>query len=268
MNDQLDLRLRGGRDLGEDLLNQEADDSLLGSDVRGGIGPHAREFFGERQEAGTIEWSLSRGLDLDRCHPLLQQPDPLEGAVPAPLQRLGHQAMLGLDGVVLPVRALRLVARLAEFQLERVVRCRRFLGRGVRRHEGRLDGARREDAKDLPLDRFIHAEPTEGDAAPRAMIDVSTAATVPRDVAFGAGVRHVEAAPTAAAAEETCDQTRPAPHRPFHHESFHLRVVGDERPISLPDVPGNIRLVVVTDQRDPLLALAAMVVRVPVRPKA
>src|SRR5439155_27250287 len=68
---------------------------------------------------------------------------------------------------------------------------------------GRLDGARREDAKDLPLDRFIHAEPTEGDAAPRAMIDVSTAATVPRDVAFGAGVRHVEAAPTAAAAEET-----------------------------------------------------------------
>src|SRR5256885_4139119 len=87
MNDQLDLRLRGGRDLGDDLLNQEADDSLLGSDVRGSIGPHAREFFGELQEAGTIGWSLSLGLDLDRRQPLVQQPDPLEGALPTPLPR-------------------------------------------------------------------------------------------------------------------------------------------------------------------------------------
>src|SRR5207244_1033243 len=75
MNDQLDLRLRGGRDLGDDLLNQEANDSLLGSDVRRGIGPHARKFFGERQEACAIGWSPSRGLDLDRRQPLLQQPD-------------------------------------------------------------------------------------------------------------------------------------------------------------------------------------------------
>jgi hypothetical protein len=51
---QRDLRrspVHGGR---HDLLDQQADDSLLQPHIGGGLGPHAREVRAELQEAGAI----------------------------------------------------------------------------------------------------------------------------------------------------------------------------------------------------------------------
>jgi hypothetical protein len=79
----------------------------------------------------------------------------------APFQRRRHEAVLRLDGVALPLRALRLVSGLAEFQLNGVADGLSLLGAGISGPTRRVDRAGREHAQNLAADRLIDAESAE-----------------------------------------------------------------------------------------------------------
>src|SRR5262249_33507073 len=247
VHEELDLRLRLGADGGDDFFNQETDHSLLDADIVG-TGPDGGKFFGQCQQALAVGRTLLRGRGRDRREPLLERLDSLERGVPAPLQRLRDQPMLRLDRVVLAARAVSLVLGLAQLQLDRAVRGRVFVLRRRGAPQGGLDCAGAEHAEQLPFDRLINAQAAEGNAPTRAVVERGTPTAVARHVARRPRVADVQPASAVATPQQSGQQTRPSADGPSHHEPFHLRVLRNERPVPLVDVPGNIRLVMIAHQ--------------------
>src|SRR5262249_47554375 len=129
-----------------------------------------------------------------------------------------------------------------------------FLSSGVRHAARGLDRARREDAQHLAADGFVDPQAAERDAAVGAMIERGALAAVAWDIAPRARVADVEPTPAVTTSQHAGQQARPPTNGPSHHQPLHLRVVSDELLSAFVDVPRNIGLVVVAQQRDPLVA--------------
>ena len=71
----------------------------------------------------------------------------------------------------------------------------------------------------------------------------------------------MEAAAAVTTPQEARQQAWAAPDGASHHEPLHLRVVSDELLIALVDVPRNIGLMMVAEQRDPVLTRLPMAAR-------
>jgi hypothetical protein len=168
-----------------------------------------------------------------------------------PLQRLRDQPMLRLDDIILAPGPLGLVPGLPELQVDGPTLSIYCGGRGRARSQSRFDGTGTEDSQDLALDGLVDAEAAKGEAPSRPVIEGRTAAAIPGDVPFGPRVRDMQAAATLPTAEQPRKQTGSSSHRAAHHQPLHLGIVAHERTNPLVGLPGNIGVVVVTEQRDP-----------------
>ena len=183
---ELDLLSSPGQDLDDDLLDQQPHDTLARADIGGRVIPDPREVLGEAKDYGAVGCDLALRLRGQGGQALFQFVHLRKDRIPAPFQRRCHEAVLRLDGVVLPPRALRLVSGLTELQLDRVADSRSLLGAGVGEPTGSVDRTRREHTQDFPTDGLIDAESPEGDTAVGAVIDRGAPAAVPRDIAADA----------------------------------------------------------------------------------
>jgi hypothetical protein len=148
--------------------------------------PDPREVLGEAKEYGRVGCDLALRLRGQGGQALFKLVHSRKRRIPAPFQRRRHEAVLRLDGVILPPRALRLISGLAEFQLDGLADGLSLMGVGVREPTGRVDRARREHAQDLAADGLIDAESPERNTAVGAVIDRGAPAAIPWDVAADA----------------------------------------------------------------------------------
>src|SRR5439155_3547721 len=192
----------------------------------------------------------------ERRQPLFQLGDPRQRRIPTPLERLADQPVFRLHRVVLPLGALRLVAGLAEFQLERSARRVRLgvglIGRGYRG----LDRAGGDDAEDLALDRLVDAQRADADtAAPQPAGQLRPTTLIPgRRPRSGPRRHHLQPPATVPAPYQPGHQTLAAAHRPLRHRASHVGVVRQHLLVALVAVPGNIGFVMVPQQHRPLFA--------------
>src|SRR5207237_10228183 len=152
-----------------------------------------------------------------------------EGAIPSPLELGDHEAVLGLDGIVLPLRPLRRVARRLELQLQgleelillcRVLPCELIGGferAGLHHLQGQL------------LDAGIDVEPAEVDAARLAATRVGPAALVAMHAHGRPAVVDDEPGATASAAQQPREQRLPHARRAGTGAATGLTVAGHQR---------------------------------------
>ena len=123
VNQQFDVAVI--RDRRHDLLDEQAHQVLLGPPVGVGMRPQRGEFLRQRQEhrpIGRRGWDGCGGQMRDT---LLEGGHALQGGVPPLLQGRRDEPVLGLDGIVLPLCPLCLIARLTELK--------RYMARGALR---------------------------------------------------------------------------------------------------------------------------------------
>src|ERR1700674_5257609 len=115
----------------------------------------------------------------------------LQRFVPAALQLAGHEAIGGIDGVVLPTGMRGLVARLlkGQFELPLCGRCLARLGRD--RLDGRINAKRLQDAQHFFADCSVNAQAADRDASRRAMVHAGAVAAIAAKLA---AVRHMHLA--------------------------------------------------------------------------
>ena len=87
------------------------------------------------------------------------------------------------------------------------------------------------------------------------MIDHAALTVVPRDGAFGAGIRNVQLAPAVTATKQSRQKRAPALDSAADHAALHVRVIGNQFAVRLVLVPANVARVVLDDQGLPFLAL-------------
>src|SRR5262245_6248628 len=89
------------------------------------------------------------------------------------------------------------------------------------------------------------------------MVGMATHALVPGHAPALPAVAHVQLAAAVSAAQQSWHQARNPADRSAHARSLRGGVVVDEKLVALVDVPGNVRRMMIGDQRDPLLPIAA-----------
>src|SRR5215472_3865313 len=198
VDDQNDLgRLR--INIGDHLMDNGANNTLLQTRVSGGGGPDGLEVRSERSERyrsgdGRAVGSVVSGdlvFDLrDACKRL----------VPARLQFASHEAIGGVGGVVLPEGAIGCIARCFEIALECFAYLipplvGLFLG-----GDGRRNSARADYGEKRILDSVIDPQTAERDATRFAIVHPASAAAVARDVVLRARVAKGQFASAATAA--------------------------------------------------------------------
>src|SRR5262249_24399931 len=101
-----------------------------------------------------------------------------KGSFPATLQFTRNQAVLRLDGLILPSRTLRLVADTLELLLPVLVHTPPLLGYVRGRREVQFQGRRLEDAEDWSRSQGIQASPRQAVTERLAVAEASPDATV------------------------------------------------------------------------------------------
>ena len=148
--------------------------------------PDAREFLGQPLQGRAIGRRRRRELGGERGQARLELVDSGQGRIPALFERRRHQPVLGLDGVVLPLRALGLVARLAQLQRQglagRRVLVSDRLGAAAAPPRSPRAGAPGESRARSPRPRGGRRSRCSG----RAVIDGRPLAVVARDVSADA----------------------------------------------------------------------------------
>src|SRR5262249_45332281 len=84
---------------------------------RSGVIPNDRELLRQLEKARSVGRHMSLDGNREILNSALQCAHSGQSRVPPSLERLGHQSILRLDGVVLPLDTLRLVACFAQFEL-------------------------------------------------------------------------------------------------------------------------------------------------------
>src|SRR5260370_19451261 len=138
----------------------------------------------------------------------LDLPNTLERLVPPSLELIGDEAVFGIGGVVLPLRALSCIAGGLEVSLESGPHLGLLLSFLCVRQDCCLDTRPSHNARHFGCYRFINPTATEADAARQALIEPRTVAEIARDVLLAASVVHRDLRCAAPDAKKPRDQRR------------------------------------------------------------
>src|SRR5205814_2737928 len=141
--------------------------------------PGAFEIGADSQQMPPLLLTQGRWLSrLDRGALALEPVHDLQCLVPAALQLTGDQAIVGIDGVILPTGMRRREARLLQRQIELPLGRRRLARLSLERLRGGIDAERLQDPKNLATDSVIDTQTTERDAPLRAVVNKSALAVI------------------------------------------------------------------------------------------
>src|SRR6516165_3002691 len=239
-------------DVDNDLGYDGANDLLARLRGRTGTGPRSRQILTECHKPLAVR--------VGQCWPFISieaidlafTAHGNQALVPAPLQFTGHQPVLRVGGVVLTLCSGRLVASLLESQFELTFFVRELSA-------ARFDrGQRRLDAQGLkPLQYFlgkhpVDAHPAESDAARCRKLVEGTDALV----AMGLAVANAKLLAAPGTAEQAGQQGFSGAYSTAAQEPLAVGVIGDQLLVPLELGPGNVALVVVTDQNLPAAPVA------------
>src|SRR4051794_39342115 len=215
-------------DANDNLLDQRADDPFAGCWRGARAVPGPLEISAEREQAIPVRGAQRRrGACRQRVPFVFQGADNEETLVPAPLKFRRDEAVVRVDGIVLPPRTGGFVARLleGEFDLAPLLRLR---------DAARLEGADRglyaerlETLDHFGADSAINPQAAERDAPVPAMVEVAATAVIAPGAALRAAVGDMELAAAVAAAQEAGEQRFAASHRSAAHEALAVGVVAD-----------------------------------------
>ena len=130
------------------------------------------------------------------------------------------EAVVGIDGIVLPPRTGGLVARLLEGEFDLAPLLDSLDAARLHGADRRLDAERLQTLDHLGADSAIDPHAAERDAPVAAMVEVAAAAVIAPGAAVRAAVGDVELAAAMAAAQQAGEQRFAAPHRSAAHEAL------------------------------------------------
>ena len=242
----------------DDLLDKRADDPLAGRWRRAGAAPSPLEIVAERQKSSAFGRGERRGrVGCQRISLPDETLDCPQTFVPAALQLGGNETVIGIDGVVLPPRQRRLVARLFEGKLDLAPLLDLLDPGRLERAERRLDAKRLDTRDHLPGNDPVNAHAAKRDAGRTAVVEVTAATVIAPGTAVLAAVGDMQLAAAMAAAEQAGQKRLTAPDRTAAHEALPVGVVADQALVPLELGPANVAFVMVEDQSLPRAALLA-----------
>ena len=172
--------------------------------------------------------------------------------IPSALKFSGHNAVLGIDGIVLPDRTRGLVARLFERELDMTPLLAAHCMLRLDGAERCLDPERLQSLDDLDANRAVDPQRSEGDASIADMIEMAATTVVAANVTLRASIGDEQLAAAVAATQQAGQQRFTAPYRTTTHKALAIRVVADQALIPLELTPTDITIMVVKYQNLPL----------------
>lgn len=165
----------------DNLLDEGADDLLLGAHVCSWRVPYGFEVARERQQGRGIDRRRRHGCP--RGHPGLAFPQTGQGGIPPCLQLQRNQAVVGIDSLVATFCELDLVLELLSLQIECPAVFVDFLAFLRCGHDGSIHRQRLNRNEDLVPDDLVRA------AGPRVMHGAIPCIWAPRRQAYlGLGI--------------------------------------------------------------------------------
>ena len=162
----------------------------------------------------------------------------LQGRIPTAFERIHHQVVLRFRDIVLPPRTLRLVARLAQFQLQGPARGVTLINCVVGGAQRGFHGSGGNDMQHLTLDGLIHTQPAEAHALLReTVVEVRAKALIAGGRTMLAAGGHMQATSATTTPQEPGQKTLASSHGAFRHGSPHIGVVGQHLLVALVAVP-------------------------------
>ena len=164
--------------------------------------PNDRLLLGMKGTMSEMELSLLRQRSLEA----LRQKARRGELFSAPLQLGCDQAVVGIDGVILPPRQPRLVARLGEGEFGLPMDLG-IVGRaGIDRMQSGLDPQRCKHSQQFRRYGRVDPQPAKRNAALRSVVEMRAAAMISHAVPGRAAVGDVQSPPAMAAAQQTGQQ--------------------------------------------------------------
>src|SRR5450830_831762 len=131
---------------------------------------------------------------------------PFERPVPAQFEFRRHEAVGGIDGVILTEGTIRRIARGLKIPVQGVAHIVASCGCLAIGLDCRRDRAGLNHLQDHRLDGVVHPQTAEGDAARLAIVEPAAAAAVARDIVAHAGVSDRQLAPAPPTADKPSKQ--------------------------------------------------------------
>src|SRR5947209_10438472 len=233
-------------DAHDDLVQCRAQDPLARCCCRSRVRPGEFEIGTELQQVPPLLLTQARWLSrLERGGLALEPVHDLQCLVPAALQLTGDQAIVGIDGVVLPTGMRRREARLLQRQIELPLGRRRLARFSLERLRGGIDAERLQDPKNLATDSVIGTQTTEPDAPLRAVVHKSALAVIAPRLA---PIAHVQLAAAMATTQQTSKKQLAAPHRASDRgTALTGRIVGNHLLVPRELAPGDIAVVLILE---------------------
>src|SRR3954467_1343174 len=242
-------------DTNDNLLDQRADDPFAGCWRGAWTVPGPLEISAEREQAIPVRGGQRRLGACCQCIPfILQRAHGQEALVREPLKFRRDEAVVRVDGIVLPPRTGGFVARLLEGEFDLAPLLRPLKAMRLQGADRGLYAERLQTLDHFAADSAINPQAAERDAPVPAMVEVAATAVIAPGAALRAAVGDME---LAAAAQEAGEQRFAAPHRSAAHEALAVGVVADQTLVPLELGPANVALVVVEDQSLPGAAILA-----------
>src|ERR1700730_10432689 len=172
-----------------------------------------------------------------------------ERAVPSQLQFRRDQAVLRIDGVVLPECPIGAVARRLEVAHQRITNLITAAGRLCFGLDGRSYRSRFDNPQKSFLDGVVDPQSSESDAAWLAIVERTPPTGIARNVMLGAGVADHQLASATPAADKAGDQSVAVLRRSVMSARGH--VVAHHLADRLRPLPADVTLMDAWDQRQP-----------------
>jgi hypothetical protein len=237
-----------------DLLDQRANDLFLGGRCGTWACPCTLKIGPQAQQPGAIGGArlLRQGRRIMRLDLILERSDRTKPRIPARFQFSRHQAIVGIDRIVLAPGTRGLVARLLQAQLKLMALLLMCLTLGHLCLECRLYAKRLQSRDDLGADRPIDPHATERDAARSTVIELAAAAVVTPAVAALARIGDVKFAPAVAASQKTGQNSFATPYGAPSWAKLSCGVVRNHSLVPLVDIPADITIMMIGDQNIPV----------------
>ena len=184
-------------------------------------------------------------IGCERGEPLLLPAHLRQPVVPPAFQLRRDQTVGGIDGIVLALGQIGLVACLGQRQFRLPSRLGLVALPHVDGGQRRLHAERAKKPQHGVADSGIHAQPTERDAGPGAVVEMRAAAAVADAVTLGAAVMDMHAPAAVPAAQQAREQRIASADGASRHQAPAVGVVGDQPLVPLELLPANVALVVI-----------------------
>jgi hypothetical protein len=171
---------------------------------------------------------------------ILERGDRTKPRIPARFQLSRHQAIVGIDRIVLAPGTRGLIARLLQAKLKLMALLLMCPALGQLCLECRLYTERLQSRDDLGADRLIDPHAPERDAARATMIELAAAAVVTPGVAAFARIGDVKFAPAMAASQKPGQKSFATSYGAATGPELSCGVVRDQPLVPLVRVPSDV----------------------------